>query len=120
MSGERRLTDKKQFELVYERGRSWPGKEIVVRALPNGTGAARCGFAVSRRIGKAVVRNRVKRLLREIMRQAPLRPGWDIIITARMPAAKTDFNALGDSVRTLLSRAGLLVGENEGIGSGDH
>ena len=120
MRGEKFLTRKLQFDLVYNEGRSWADKAVVVKALPNGLDLSRYGFSVSRRLGKAVVRNRVKRLLREIVRQTPLHPGWDIIFIARVPAAKADFTSLGKSVRSLLYRAGLYVGEYEGVRPGTH
>jgi ribonuclease P protein component len=116
--GDKFLTRKIQFTLVFEEGRSWAGKEIVVRALPNGLGISRFGFVVSRRVGKAVIRNRVKRKLREIMRQTQVTPGWDIILVARVPAGVARFVKLNQSVRKLLVRAGLLMGENEGFGVG--
>ena len=118
MRGKQHLTRKAQFDLVYERGRSWVGKEIVLRAVPNGLEASRYGLTVSRRVGKAVGRNRIKRRLREILRQTTLRPGWDIVFIARAPAAQTDYTGLGQSVRDLLSRAGLFMGEHEGISPG--
>jgi ribonuclease P protein component len=65
-------------------------------------------------VGKAVVRNKIKRRLREILRQMDLPPGWDIIIIARNPAANADYTVLGKSVGNLLIRAGLFVGEHEG------
>ncbi|MGD1119039.1 MAG: ribonuclease P protein component [Dehalococcoidales bacterium] len=102
------------FSLVYEQGKSWAGKEIVVRALANGLEASRFGFAVSRRLGGAVVRNRVKRRLREIIRRKQIKPGWDIIIIARTPAVTAGFMDLSQSVGRLLDRAGLAAGENEG------
>jgi len=71
-------------------------------------------LTVSRRVGKAVVRNKIKRRLREILRQMDLPPGWDIIIIARNPAANADYAVLGKSVGNLLIRAGLIVGEHEG------
>jgi ribonuclease P protein component len=86
-----------------------------MKALPNGLDLSRYGFTVSRRVGKAVVRNRVKRLLREILRQTLLQPGWDIIFIARSPASRANYDSLGKSVRDLLFRAGLLVGEYEGV-----
>jgi ribonuclease P protein component len=119
LRGETHLTGKAQFELVYKKGRSWAAKEIVIRALPNGLDNTRYGLAVSRRVVIAVVRNRIKRRLREILRQMNLKPGWDLIVIARNPAASTDFTHLGRSVGNLLVRAGLLVGEHEGNSSGD-
>lgn len=118
MRGEQYLTRKAQFDLVYEDGRSWAGKTIVIKARPNGLDLSRYGFTVSRRIGKAVVRNRIKRLLREILRQTPLQGGWDIILIARAPAAGADYKVLGKAVRSLLYRAGLYVGEYEGVRPG--
>jgi ribonuclease P protein component len=116
--GNQFLTRKADFEAVYARGRSFAGRELVVRVLPSGLATSRLGFAVSRRVGKAVVRNLVKRRLREIVRQTPLRPGWDIVLTARVAAARADYASLGRSVRELMSRAGLLVGEYEGVSPG--
>jgi ribonuclease P protein component len=103
-----------QFSLVYDEGKSWAGKEIVLKALYNGSSLSKFGFVVSRRLGKAVVRNRIKRRLREIARQTPIKPGWDIILIARAPAATVDYASLEKSVRKLLIQAGLIIGENEG------
>jgi len=115
---EHNLTRKTQFTLVYNEGKTWSGREIVVKALPNGLSSSRHGFTVSKRVGNAVVRNRVKRLLREIVRQTPLQPGWDIIFIARTAAAGADYGNLGKSVRKLLFRAGLFLGEYEGVSPG--
>jgi ribonuclease P protein component len=116
--GGGKLTSNADFQRVYDGGRSWVSREVIVRALPSGLDATRCGFTVGRRIGKAVVRNRIKRRLREILRHFPLPVGWDIIVIARAPAARTDFHNLKSTVRDLLSKAGLLVEENENAGSG--
>ena len=106
--GERFLNKTGQFDIVYNGGKSWAGKEIVLRALPNALDASRFGFVVSRRLGKATVRNRVKRRLREVARQTPVQPGWDIVVVARVPAAGADYQSLEKSVRTLLLRAGII------------
>lgn len=118
MRGEKTLTGKAQFELIYEKGRSWAAREIVIRALPNELGITRYGLTVSRRVGKAVTRNKVKRRLREILRRINFLPGWDIIVIARQPAANVDFATLDKSVADLLVRAGLLVGEHENSSPG--
>jgi len=112
--GESYLKKNTQFSLVYDEGKSWAGKEIVLKALANGSGSSRFGFVVSRRLGKAVVRNRIKRRLREIARHTLVKSGWDIILIARAPAATADYASLEKSVRKLLVQAGLIIGENEG------
>jgi ribonuclease P protein component len=113
--GEQYLTKSAQYGLVYEEGRTWAGKVVVMKALPNGLALSRYGFSVSRRVGKAVERNRVKRRLREILRLTQLQPGWDIVFIARPPAAEAAYAVLGGCVRGLLSRAGLLVEEHEEV-----
>jgi ribonuclease P protein component len=116
--GEQYLNRKAQYQSVHDKGSSWASKEIVIRVLPNGLDVSRYGFAVGRRVGKAVVRNKVKRRLREILRQTPLQPGHDIVIIARASAAKADYSRLVKSVENLLFKAGLLVGEYEGVSPG--
>jgi ribonuclease P protein component len=113
MPGREYLTKSEQYAVVYEKGSSWTNALLVMKALPNGLSFSRYGFSVGRRVGGAVVRNRVKRRLREILRLAPLKPGWDIIFIARPSAAVSDFAGLGKSVQGLLSRAGLLTRKYE-------
>jgi len=109
MKGEEYLTKTKQYALVYSKGSSWASNLVVMKALPNGLGLSRYGILVSKRVGKAVVRNRVRRLLREIVRQTPLKPGWDTVFIARPVAATANYADLGKVVRSLLSRAQLLM-----------
>jgi ribonuclease P protein component len=107
MRGKQWLRESRQYALVHNKGRSWANNLVVMKALPNGLASSRCGFSVSRRVGKAVSRNRVKRLLREILRVTPLKPGWDIIFIAR-PAANTGYANLRRSVTGLLFKASLI------------
>lgn len=116
VKGRQYLKNSAQFSLVYEKGRSWATDLLVMKALANGLDFARFGFSVSRRVGGAVVRNRLKRRLREIMRQAPVRPGWDVIYIVRPAASEASYPGLKKRVNDLLLRAKLLVGEHEGIG----
>ena len=64
---------------------------------------------MSKRVGDAVTRNRVKRRLREAVRRtlADLPPGWDIVLVARSAAATADYTTLDATVRELLARARL-------------
>lgn len=114
MRGEQYLNKSEQYALVYDKGSSWSSELVVMKAVSNQLGWSRYGFSVSRRLGGAVVRNRTKRRLREIMRSTPLEAGWDIVFIARPKAAAASFAVLEKSVRGLLSRAKLLAREYEG------
>ena len=109
MRGEQYLTKAAEYGLVYNKGSLWRSDLVVMKALPNDRSLSRYGLSVNRRVGKAVVRNRVKRLLREILRQAPLKPGWDIVFIARSSIAKAKYDNLDKSVKGLLFQARLLT-----------
>jgi len=113
---EEYLTKPQQYALVYSKGSSWVSELVVMRALPNGLALSRFGFSVSKRVGKAVTRNRVKRLLREILRVLPVKSAWDVVFIVRPAAATADYSTLKSSVEGLLSKASLLeVGEEDSI-----
>jgi ribonuclease P protein component len=99
------LTKPEQYSLVYKNGVSYSDRFLVVKTIPNQLEYSRYGISVSKRVGKAVVRNRVKRVLREILRLTPLERGLDIIIIVRSPAALCDYHHLSKSILDLLSRA---------------
>ncbi|MBC7262681.1 MAG: ribonuclease P protein component [Chloroflexi bacterium] len=104
-----RLAHRGQFQRVRSQGRSWSHLLLVLLAAENGLPYSRFGFLVSKRIGKAVVRNRVKRLMREAMRMRlhEVSSGWDIVLIARTPIVEADFWRIGEALDSLLQRAGL-------------
>jgi len=116
MPREGRLTKDSQYALVYDRGRTWRDHLLILKALPNDMGSNRYGFVASKRVGKAVVRNLVRRRLREIARSTPTRQGWDLVVVARSNAAEADYRQLDKSMKGLLGRAGLLADNAVGTG----
>lgn len=128
---ERHLRSPRDFARVRREGRTARGAALSlgyarqiareqatkatgsVPAGPDGAGAqptgpTRVGFSVGKRVGGAVVRNRVKRRLREIARRRVLprvAPGWDLVIIAWPPAATANSAALADELERLLGRA---------------
>ncbi len=111
MGRQQRLTKETQFKAVYSKGRSWANDLVVLRAVPNELESTRCGFSVSKRLGNAVARNRVRRLLREGVRLTPKKDSWDIVFIARQAAAEADYHTLKRAIEELLSRARLLGNE---------
>jgi ribonuclease P protein component len=108
MRDEKYITKPEQYAAVYNNGTSWVDRVVVMKTLHNSLAISRCGFSVSGKVGGAVIRNRVKRRLREILRRIPLKTGWDIIFIARPAAARVDYSILNGEVNKLLKKAQLL------------
>jgi ribonuclease P protein component len=108
----RRLARSSDFDRVKEAGHAQRGKFIVLATLAvQNSGASRAGFITSGRLGGAVVRNRVRRRLREIVRkhQRDLRDDFWIVVIARPDATKASYRALEDEWLRLAKRASILA-----------
>ena len=83
---------------------------MVLCATGNDRSYRRFGFVVSKRVGKAVVRNRVKRLLREAVRarRSDVAPGWDLVLIARTSIVGADLGRVEEALDSLLWRARLI------------
>ncbi len=106
-----RLATPKEFRRVKDKGRSWPGRFLILGVLTDAAvSPARIGFITSRRVGNAVVRNHVRRLLRESVR--PVRPQlkancW-VVLIARHTAARATLAELSAEWLRLARRASIL------------
>ena len=112
MQRRNRLTRSRDFEAVYRQGRSTSTRFLVLYWFPrDDDGEARLGLAVPKGVGTAVVRNRVKRRLRELWRERLERvpPGQDYVLVARpglAEAAETrGFEWLGERLDEVLGKA---------------
>lgn len=118
-SGRRgRLSRNAEFERVYRQGRSHANRHLVLYAFPRmDEGTARLGVSVSRKVGGAVDRNRVKRLLRQAFadRREGIRKSYDFVIVARRDvrelAAQDGLAGVATVLDELLEQAGALAQE---------
>lgn len=113
MDKEERLRRNSQFAEIREHGETWACDLVVLKAAPNGLGRNRYGFVAGKRLGKAVARNRVKRLLREVARSTPTKPGWDVVFIARNRAVAANYQQVASAVTRLLRRAQILADGSE-------
>mgnify|MGYP001206778379 FL=1 len=113
MRKEHRLVDRRDFQEVYKKGRSVANAQFVVYFLKRGdVGAFRAGVSAGRKLGKAVVRNRVRRLVKEALRLNAERisPGYDIIVVVRKAAVGLSFAEVQRCLLHALRKASLLNG----------
>ena len=112
---EQRLRHKKDFQAVHQHNLSQAHPLLVLRIAPNSLEYSRFGFTVGRRVTrKAVVRNRVRRRIREAARHVSVQAGWDLLFIARPGAADASFKALREAVLDVERRAKVLGPELKG------
>ncbi len=110
----RRLSRRAEFDRVYRRGRSHANRYLVLYAFPNGEdNGPRLGISVGRKVGEAVERNRVKRVLREAFWACAdeVPSSYDVVLSARADAAelvrRRGKAGMEEALRELLTTAGL-------------
>lgn len=102
------LKKNEDFRKAYAKGRKLVGRRVVLYVLPR-DGETAVGIVVSKKIGNAVVRNRQKRVFREIYRQQAeqLKSGFIVVNVVRARAVTSSFQELGQELRHLWEKAGL-------------
>lgn len=104
------LKRKKDFDRLFNNGKSIASHYLVLYWNPNSEGENRYGFSISKRIGKAVVRNKLKRRLKEIIRKnigSSKETSYDIMIIARKPVNNLDYHRLKIDLLSLFKKANL-------------
>ena len=94
-----------EFSKVYKRGKSFADKNIVVYYMPNQLGITRVGFSISKKVGNSVVRNRVRRLIRESFRVNFEFVGtYDIIFVARVRSNEVEYHEMTKSLKYIFRK----------------
>ena len=99
-----KLRRRAEFTRVYDRGTRYRGRLMTCFALPNEVGLPRLGIAASQKIGNAVVRNRAKRLVRELFRSRKPLTGIDIVVIPRREMVDAPWRKIEADYRAALER----------------
>jgi ribonuclease P protein component len=107
-----RLRATSDFERLRREGRAYHHRLMTLSLAPNGLTHNRYGFITGKSLGKAVQRNRARRLLREAVRQLHphLQPGIDLVLIARRPLVGQPFSEVKRIVNEMLHQAGVVEG----------
>ena len=115
-----RLAKKEDFNKVYRQGKSMGNRQFVVYYISNAAvDHFRLGVSVSKKIGNAVVRNRIRRMLKEIVRHhaAHISVHSDMILIARKPSVEMEYLEMEKSVLHILKKTALYEKKMVGISS---
>ena len=110
MQRRHRLKKSAEFQRVRALRQSWAHPLMVLYVAPNDVGITRVGISTTKRLGNAVVRNHVKRLVREAARGflPTMLTGRDLVFAARGAAAEASYQQVRQSMENLLNRARLI------------
>jgi ribonuclease P protein component len=109
------LAKNKEFSYVFNKGKSVADRLLVLYAVPNDKNITRFGYSVGKKVGKAVTRNRYKRILREIRRQnqSRIKEGFDCVIIARPKILGESYGEIEKSFKKLADKAKIAQKESK-------
>lgn len=111
-----RLCKKRDFQYVYKHGKSYVDYYSILYVFKsNDEKTSRIGIAVGKKLGNAVVRNRIKRLMREVYRHNTfkIKNGFDLIWIARRPLVKSNINIFNKSFKRIFDKAKIFIDEKD-------
>lgn len=110
MEKKLRLKSNRDFRNTYDKGKSFANKYLVIFFRKNGLDNSRLGVAVTKKLGNSVVRNKVKRRIREAYRlnNHRIKEGFDIVILSRVSAKEVGYKEIESALLHLLKLAKLL------------
>ncbi|MEJ6951942.1 ribonuclease P protein component [Natronospora cellulosivora (SeqCode)] len=104
------LKKNSEFRRVYTRGKSIATRNLVLYFFPNKTNSSKLGLSISKKIGNAVTRNKLRRRIKEIVRlKKNIKNGYDFIFIARKPIVRLEYSDIEKDVNNLIKRAGLEI-----------
>ena len=106
-----------EFRRIYRKGRSAVSPCLVVYCQKNRRGQSRLGVTVSTKLGHAVVRNRIRRRLREIycLHERQIARGYDLVVVSRVRARTADYHQLEAAFLSACAQLGLLTEGDDGV-----
>ena len=99
------------FRKVYKHGKSFANRNLVMYILDNKSDSTREGISVSKKVGNAINRNKIRRRIKESYRlniDANVKYGYDIVFIARVAIKEADYKDIEKSMNHLIRKAGLI------------
>jgi ribonuclease P protein component len=100
------------FREVYRNGKSIANKHLVMYKHENKLDEIRIGISISKKVGKAVVRNRIRRMIKEVYRleiDGKIKKGYDIVFIARNPSKDATYKELEMSIKHLIKKSNVGI-----------
>jgi ribonuclease P protein component len=104
---KQRIRKPAEFRRVFARGKRTSNSLTNVAAVANDLSYLRVGLSVSKRVGKAVTRNLVKRRIRNAFANMNVIGGWDIVVTAKPNSSEASYGDLGEAIQKSVERLGI-------------